>query len=628
MTEAALETPTDLPSEVSKTKEYIQQTERCCEKLRELITKLSDTDKYGSTSSFLVPLSACVAQLKWLNRESHLGSEKCKLFVQKHRDKVQEKRISVENFRYQREQLMEEIASCKNYHGCIDDLSLISLEEAGVEVLEENLEPTDLEHKTILLRLQAEQETRLRLSNQVQDLQRRKSELESELMEAQQFMNSLPKEIERVRSAASQLSTFFQDYSRCSYAFMSLSEDTLKRMFLLPFPLYVLSREAYAFERGFQTDSTVDITVRIRGDSIKAEEMFPIWSKEAPSHDVVSNNLYERHPLQVQLEVSGLPEHAKDETLRKPLIVTFSYLLKLEIVVVSISSSSTDASVITDQFASLFPGDDGCKSPNPANAYLEDGHFQFHSSQVDGARPFIWAQIICGLWFPFEWNQSPLIKDGSDWLRNAARHSKHIVFASVIKALVTRNYYIQSLTMQFVSLQRFIVPVNAEEAQLPADPQAELKSWVELSDKQESDRSFIAYQMPGIRKFLLEIQSESIALRGLVAVYPDYPLSAPYWSLKCIRGPLHENDLRDIERELCAFVDESIETKDELGENLLSIQVKKLQACVDICQEIIRASSQSKMVRRPRWDRAFRGRLRTKPFVFNPESDLFETRMG
>ncbi|GJD11142.1 THO complex subunit 5 homolog B [Galdieria sulphuraria] len=624
--QVAIEAATDLPSEIGKIEQQVSEMVMCCEELRNasrLFVGIQSEDE----SKVLLKIASCTAKLKWLNRESHLSLESCKLAVQKHKEQVQNSQIILENYLYQREQLKEEIASCQSYRGLIDEISLITLEEASLSVpSEEGLDSFEYEHQVMLKRLEAEKERRQSLLNQVEELKRRKSDMESELKESRQFLENLPKEIEKIHVAANRVSTFFFDYGFAGRFFNFLCEDSLKRMFLLPFPLYVLARQAYAFQHTFQSEQHLHFRMDIVGDTVAAESICDAFSTRWKEHE----NLYQMHPLQVQLELGGQPKGALDSTLQKTVTVTFSYLLCLEIVVVSCSGNASDGNLITEQFAFLFPGDDGSHSPNPTNHYLEEGKFQFQPSKVGGARPFIWAQIICGLGFPFELNLSSSTKDAKEWLQNALNYSKHIVLGAVIKALVARNYFLQSLSTQLVSLQRLIVPVNAKEAQLPGDPRSELKSWSELIDNQEfasgpTNSSF--YSLTGTRKFLLEIQSESIHLRGLVAVCPDYPLTSPYWSLKCIRGPLQDSDLRDIERELCSFTDENLEGN-ALGENLLSIQVKKLQACVDICQEINRPSPHDSMIERPRWDRAFRGRMRTKPFVFNPEANIFEPRIG
>ncbi|GJQ15523.1 hypothetical protein GpartN1_g7314.t1 [Galdieria partita] len=622
--QAAIEAATDLPNEVGKIQQQVSQVEKCCEELRETLRLL---DGRPNESKVLLKIASSTAKLKWLNRESHLTLESCKLAVQKHKERVQNSQIILENYLYQREQLKEEIASCQSYRGLIDEIPLITLEEASVSIPSEGLDSIEYEHQVMLKRLEAEKDRRQSLLNQVEELKRKKDIMETELKESRQFLESLPKEIEKIHTAASRVSTFFHDHGFADRFFYFLREDTLKRMFLLPFPLYVLARQAYAFQHTYQADKHIQFHMDIIGDIDAAESM---CEQLNTGWNAPVENLYERHPLQVQLELGGQPEGALDASLQKTVTATFSYLSCLEIVVVSFSGNASDGNLSTEQFAFLFPGDDGSHSPNPTNHYLEEGKFQFQPSKADGARPFIWAQIICGLGFPFELNLSSSMKDAKEWLRNALNYSKHVVFGAVIKAMVARNYFLQSLSMQLVSLQRLIVPVNAKEAQLPGDPRSELKSWSELVDNQDfatapTNSSF--YTLTGTRKFLLEIQSESIHLRGLVAVCPDYPLTSPYWSLKCIRGPLQDSDLRDIERELCSFTDESFEGN-VLGENLLSIQVKKLQACVDICQEINRPSPHDSMIERPRWDRSLRGRMRTKPFVFNPEANIFEPRIG
>ncbi|KAK4528142.1 hypothetical protein GAYE_SCF51G6076 [Galdieria yellowstonensis] len=627
--QGAIDAATHLPSEIEKVQNLVSEVEKCCEELRQTLALL-DGKPDECRDKVLFKLCSCGAKLKWLNRESHLSLESCKLAVQKRKEDVQKRRIILENSLYQRKQLKEEIASCQNYRGLIDEIPLISLEEASVSVSSEGLDSNDYDHQVMLARLEAERESRRSLLRQLEELKRKKSDLDTELKESRQFLENIPKEIEKIHSAASRVSSFFHGSGFSSHCFHFLNEDILRKMFLLPLPLYVLARQAYAFQHTFQSDKQLHFHMDIVGDTKAAESIYEHLNASCSFNDD-EHTLYSMHPLQVELELGGQPEGALDASLQRTFTATFSYLLCLEIVVVSFRSNASDFSLSTEQFAYLFPGDDGSHSPNPTNSYLDKGKFSFLPSKVGGARPFIWAQIICGLGFPFELNlASSSVKDGKEWLRNALNYSKHVVFGAVIKALIARNYFLQSLSMQLVSLQRLIVPVSAKEAQLPGDPRAELKSWSELTENQElvstsANPSF--YSQTGTRKFLLEVQSESIHLRGLVAVCSDYPLTCPYWSLKCIRGPLQESDLRDIERELGSLTEEDMETN-ALLENLLSIQVKKLLACVDICQEINRPSPHDSLIERPRWDRAFRGRMRTKPFVFNPEANIFEPRVG
>lgn len=138
----------------------------------------------------------------------------------------------------------------------------------------------------------------------------------------------------------------------------------------LPRPLYTLYQKAHAFSETEDKDTSVSLEDHDAGDATAAEER----------HDKV-------YPKAVLLKI---------QVASRCLELRFFFLERLKVVSVKVGwqNQSEDAGLL----ASIFPGDDGVESPNPANIYLLPTQTSTWESSLPG-RPYRWAQWLAALTF-------------------------------------------------------------------------------------------------------------------------------------------------------------------------------------------------------------------------------------
>ncbi|KAF9978840.1 hypothetical protein BGZ73_000111 [Actinomortierella ambigua] len=367
---------------------------------------------------------ATVQNLKLLNRDLQHEERRLRTALTDLKTSVGQVDLGLQNLRYQRKYLLNEIARCHDFETYYQDVDLVPIEEFKATAPPSLSDVTD-EHQLMLNRLQFELDERKRF-----DLEKRKllaiktqlakankaqkahiTKIEKQLEDyvaasapiQELLLNNLPATGPRLTSSttphdtksldSSKISTTAADHNILKSAPMRLATtEATKRNDLaqfLPEPLYVLYRHATAFSSTFGDEVRAEIhDLRTAQAEVKMDDASnaangaetPVSTKSKPVEDdeaVGQHNrrgstdraeqIYERAPFDVVIKIK------KDATPTSNTIMhlRFGYLARLAVVVVKVEGApgilKLDCSQILHE---LFPRDFGEVCPNPEAAFL------------------------------------------------------------------------------------------------------------------------------------------------------------------------------------------------------------------------------------------------------------------
>ncbi|KAJ3007856.1 THO complex subunit 5 [Thoreauomyces humboldtii] len=333
--------------------------------------------------------------------------------------------LELQNTLYEIRHFENKIAECEELETEYQDLELIS--ETRIATADPDAMQVDDPHLVMLKRLNMELVERKRLMDEEASLQQEFKRVEEQSLKEQLELDALDKELLDALKATAPLQT------RLGIPNAS-NRDMAERLDLLPEPLFVLYKHAVGYAKT-TADDTVAVDVRgdmtlaradesggggggrrqssagpastsvgagvlkrsVSTEDLDADNMEQEGAGGSKAHADRSATYYRKHPLSVVLTISA-PAGKKAKLAR----MTFAYLTHLEIVVVATEQCAPLPNVPPTLLASsLFPGDMGTTSPNPANAFLGSELFPFRfDPTVAGGHAFAWAQTLCGLAYP------------------------------------------------------------------------------------------------------------------------------------------------------------------------------------------------------------------------------------
>lgn len=217
----------------------------------------------------------------------------------------------------------------------------------------------------------------------------------------------------------------------------------------------------------------------------------------------------------------------------------------------------------------LFPGDIGRVNPSLVNNYTKES---FDYPESHPARPFAWAQWICGIYNLSPGQQhrpEPSIRAVVNQMNN--RFSAQIDLATQLKGLEKHSPSVQ-------------VHDNAKEL-FDQEISTKLESWTAIetpakdifsfTDENENDRYHCRY-------YTAIFKHDKARLQATVEISPEYPIRPPRFLFQP-RTPgkeTYETSLKDIEIEVNSFYDELIPNQSQNW--ILSHQLRKVEQCFDI----------------------------------------------
>eukprot|EP00457_Paulinella_chromatophora_P007519 gb/GEZN01007542.1/.p1 GENE.gb/GEZN01007542.1/~~gb/GEZN01007542.1/.p1 ORF type:complete len:255 (+),score=19.56 gb/GEZN01007542.1/:517-1281(+) len=244
--------------------------------------------------------------------------------------------------------------------------------------------------------------------------------------------------------------------------------------------------------------------------------------------------------------------------------------------------------------------------------------------------PFRWAQSLCGIFLIH-----PRIP-------NYPQPSLNIVLERLARRYHTRL----SLHKQYGLLVKRQYPFSAETDFFPSKSKAYLNSWKAIKPEKWPGRAEETSTY-----FEAVFSRSQVELQAFVEVPSDYPQHAPVFHLKFLKdltkpllsnelleatadpevlkqvlaartngASLYNNDLQAMEIEVNETFPTLLNQRNTIsGDLLLSYQVRKLQALLDVYLEMNSGKAQGKF-----YARAVRGRTRRAPYTWNSEEQMYD----
>ncbi|KAI0562740.1 THO complex subunit 5 [Gracilaria domingensis] len=472
----------------------------------------------------------------------------------KEQDKLLSARSRLDNLKYEMKMLQDEIDSCETASSShmkkldfeIPDVTTV--EDDGAAKHQHTMDTLSNE----LLKRKAAQKRVEEILDVVKMKRKELDETKSALRGLPSLLGSLDNDLKPLRSLIH------------SKPLTYTSSPTIPEAQQLPAPLYVLARQAMGYR-----DTFGELSVSILG--------------EAPKRPL-RKDPYAVHPMRVQIDV-----HC--DGIEQALRVKFSYHINLNVVSVSsviVADGTETPSYPTKELQMLYPFDFGEESPNPSNAYLERGTFKFDVSKAHGSRPFVWANVVCGItsMLPVESHRARGADESqfAKWPSRAMEISGHVRFKDVCETLRSRLKSIVSLKKQIELLLSKRLPVLPAEIGIRTEPKSRLEDFVKLPPQDWAGDERLAREGTGgkyTEVWCMVISCEALRINCMIGIEPDYPIGPPVFRLVCDKGSelVCEKDVLDLER----CVNELSESENLKGheELLLGAQIIALLSYLD-----------------------------------------------
>lgn len=625
-----------------------------CEDLHRLMAEIQDLKSKGSKDASAEieerRVQSCVhfMTLKKLNRLAHIRLKKSRDQTHESKQKVDAYHLQLQNLLYEVMHLQKEITKCLEFKSKHEEIELVSVEEfyrdAPAKISKPEITSSD-PHQQTLSRLDWELEQRKRLAEKYKESLAIKDKILKEIDVKKEYLNSLQPQLHSIMQASLPV----QEYLSMPFDCMHKQYEIARH---LPAPLYVLFVQASAYSQACDKK----LVVSIEGSVEEAKALFkpPEDSQDDESDsdaeeeqttkrrrptlgvqlDDKRKEMLKRHPLCVSLILK-----CKDNS---SLNLTFYFLMNLNILTVKakvVPASELANSISAGELLNpetvlrcLYPGDDGKKTPNPANQYQFDkvGILDLSDYISELGHPYLWVQIMGGLHFPTDQPQPSIIADNT----LSASHME-----KTIKLLRSRLLSRLSLHRQFASLEHGIIPISGECQNLfPAKVVSRLTRWSMIPYE---DYVVLPYTKDVVESGLaqdtnlyysLMIERGTAKLHGAVVLNPGYCFIPPLFSLclnwKGERSSRNDENIRVMESEINVYYKEL--GGPSPGFQLLTNQMQRLCMLLDVYLE---TECHDNSVEGPHEFppekiclRLVRGLSRIKPFKYNYPQGFFSHR--
>ncbi|XP_073410186.1 THO complex subunit 5 isoform X3 [Dendrobates tinctorius] len=625
-----------------------------CEDLQRLMAEIQDLKSKGSKDMSAEieekRIQTCVhfMTLKKLNRLAHIRLKKSRDQTHEAKQKVDAYHLQLQNLLYEVMHLQKEITKCLEFKSRHEEIELVDVEEFYREAPPEISKPETTSndpHQQTLSRLDWELEQRKRLAEKYKESLASKEKILKEIEVKKEYLNSLQPQLQSIMQASLPVQEFLSMPFDCLHKQYEIARH-------LPAPLYVLFVQASAYSQACDKK----LVVSIEGSVEEAKALFkpPEDSQddESDSDAEEEQTTKRRRPtLGVQLD-----DKRKEMLKRHPLCVslivkckdhssfnlTFYFLMNLNILTVKAkvvpvseltSSISAGELLYPDTVLScLYPGDDGKKTPNPANQYQFDkvGILDLSDYITELGQPYLWVQAMGGLHFPTDQPQQSVIADNT----LSASHME-----KTIKLLRSRLMSRLSLHKQFASLEHGVIPISGECQNLfPSKVVSRLTRWSMIPFE---DYVMLPYTKEVVEfglaqdthlYYSLMIERGTAKLHGAVVLNPSYCLIPPLFSLclnwKGERSSRNDENIRVMESEINVHYKEL--SGPSPGFQLLTNQLQRLCMLLDVYLE---TECHDNSVEGPHEFppekiclRLVRGTSRMKPFKYNYPQGFFSHR--
>ncbi|KAM5194386.1 THO complex subunit 5 isoform 2-T2 [Mantella aurantiaca] len=634
-------------------KDY-QLYKETCEELQRLMAEIQDLKSKGSKDASAEieerRIKSCVhfMTLKKLNRLAHIRLKKARDQTHESKQKVDAYHLQLQNLLYEVMHLQKEITKCLEFKSKHEEIELVSVEEfyseAPSDISKPDITSSD-PHQQTLARLDWELEQRKRLAEKYKESLASKEKILKEIEVKKEYLNSLQPQLHNIMQASLPV----QEYLSMPFDCMHKQYEIARH---LPAPLYVLFVQASAYSQA--CDKKLLVTIEGNVEEAKALYKPPEDSQDDESDsdaeeeqttkrrrptlgvqlDDKRKEMLKKHPLSVYLVIK-----CKDGS---SLNLTFFFLMNLSIL--TVKAKVTPASELCNAISAgdllntnsvlscLYSGDNGKKTPNPANRYQFDkvGILDLNDYISELGHPYLWVQTMGGLHFPTDHPQPTVVADNT----LSASHME-----KTIHLLRSRLQSRLSLHKQFASLEHGVIPISGDCQNLfPAKVVSRLTKWSTIPYE---DYVVLPYTKDVVDAGLavdthlyysLMIERGTAKLQGAVVINPGYCSIPSLFSLclnwKGERSSRNDENIRVMESEINVYYKELCGPSP--GFQLLTNQLQRLCMLLDVYLE---TECHDNSVEGPHEFppekiclRLVRGPSRTKPFKYNYPQGFFSHR--
>ncbi|KAI9118210.1 hypothetical protein K1719_010542 [Acacia pycnantha] len=352
--------------------------------------------------------------------------------------------VQLQNLMYEKSHYVKAIKSCKDFKSKHSDIELVTEEEFfrdAPDNIKHFVLSNDSAHNLMLKRLNFELFQRKELCKLHNKMEHEKKILLDAIASRKKFLSSLPSQFKSLKKASLPMQSQLGVQQTRKLKHQSSAE-------LLPTPLYVIYSQLLALKEAFGESIDLEIIGSLKDaqtfarhqahkdsgvstalDVTKLKDETPddiedvqgqrkrprmVQGKESLDH----SDLLEVHPLKINLHVYD--DEVSDFKLAKLIILTFEYLVKLNIVCVGIEASGDGPS--NDILCNLFPDDTGLELPHQSAKLIVGDAIIFIGDRT--SRPYKWAQHLAGIDFLPE--VSPLLLAGHETSDNSEAKSEDV----------------------------------------------------------------------------------------------------------------------------------------------------------------------------------------------------------
>jgi len=608
-----------------------------------------------------IQASLLFVTLKKLNRLEKLRIKKCRDETNLNKQNVDTFNLQLQNLLYEVLHLKKEVTKCINYKSADEAIDLVPVQqfynEAGEEISRPEVTKTDA-HLQRLARLEWELTTRKQIDDACQSQELERKKVAEKIKEKAEKLAQLAPQLKTILSATKPVQDYLSlplDHQR--------SQNNLAR--LLPNSLYILFTQANAFSQACDTL----MEVAVEGDEEEAKQ----WREEGARSqededgeeddedareeeedgkkkrrsaakdkmDEVKKKVLKKHPLNVKMEIK-----TKEGDV---VICRFNFLLVLGIVTVetklNLKEGRVEGEVLqaANVLEHLFEGDDGQVSPNPNTLYqLKKAGLENLASCSDIGVPYVWAQRLAGMDFLEAFRPKDMdAPTDEEKVTKVDPNLSHLQMENTVKGIRARLEARLALQKQLNSLEKAkqqavdLLPTRLSH-QFPARVSSKLKGWAPISWESyggaESTKHFVKHGVVDQHDFYYKAQCsrDAVSLVALVAIKPDYPVSAPVFCLNLVHNGehnVHNNEwMRDLEREVNIGWKDQVSAK-LVGGDLLTVQLYRLLVLLDVMLEAgSQVAGTNDFPKEKVFFSAVRGRMRSMPFLYSAKQQIFQHR--
>lgn len=185
------------------------ELEQMLSSLQEVCTQHTITESTSSMDMWAKAAPLFVS-LKRLNRTLHMDVLHQKERVGEARSMVDSARLALQNLKYEKSMLEQEVRSCQEFQSIYQDIPLHSLEE--FEAARSDAEQISDPHLQMLARLQFELEERKRLQHDKQRLQNDKKEVVSENATKKAKLENVERSLKELSASAQTIQSSLENF--------------------------------------------------------------------------------------------------------------------------------------------------------------------------------------------------------------------------------------------------------------------------------------------------------------------------------------------------------------------------------------------------------------------------------